>query len=77
MTTNIALEKSKEDFVKQAVSEVLYASEMEVVTEALRLVKAQDCKPTELRASIQESLKDITLISPEEMDRDLEEQEAQ
>jgi len=73
----IVLEESQEDFVKQAVSDGRYSSEKALVTEALRLVEVRDRKLAELRAIIQESLKDTTPISAEEMDQALEEQEAE
>jgi antitoxin ParD1/3/4 len=72
----IALEESQEEFVKQAVSEGRYASERDLVKEGLRLVEARDRKLAELRAMIQESLKDTRFVSEEEMDRALDEQEA-
>jgi antitoxin ParD1/3/4 len=74
---NIALEESQEDFVKQAVSDGRYSSEKALVTEGLRLVEARDRKLAELRAMIQESLKDPRIVTPEEMDRDMEELEAE
>ena len=73
----IALTEPQEAFVKQAVSEGRYASEAEIVDLGLRMVEEHDRKLAELRAMISESLKDTTPISAEEMDRDLEEQEAE
>jgi hypothetical protein len=47
------------------------------VIESLRLVEARDRKLAELRAMIQESLKDTRLVTEEEIDQALEEQEAE
>jgi antitoxin ParD1/3/4 len=74
---HIALEESQEDSVKQAVHEGRYSSEKELVNEGLRLVQARDRKLAELRAMIQESLKDTRIVTDEEIDRALEEQEAE
>jgi antitoxin ParD1/3/4 len=73
----ITISEPLESFVKQAVREGRYASEAEVVNAGLRLIEEHDRKLAELRAMIDESLKDTTPISAEEMDRDLEEQEAE
>jgi putative addiction module CopG family antidote len=73
----IALSESQEDFVKQAVTEGRYASEKDLIDEGLRLVEARDQKLSELRAIIQESLKDPRIVSEEELDQALEDQEAQ
>ena len=73
----ITISEPLESFVKQAVREGRYASEAEVVNAGLRLIEEHDRKLAELRAMIEESLKDTTPISAEEMDRDLEEQEAE
>jgi len=64
----IALEESQVDFVKQAVSEGRYASESEVANFGIRLVEAHDRKLAELRAKVQDSLKDTTEVTDEEMD---------
>jgi antitoxin ParD1/3/4 len=72
----IALEESQEDFVKKAVSDGRYASEKDLVAEGLRLVEARDRKLAELRAMIEESLKDTRIVTDEEMDQALEEQAA-
>jgi antitoxin ParD1/3/4 len=72
-----AISEPLENFVKQAVREGRYASEDEVVNESLRLLQENERKLADLRAMIAESLKDTTLISAEEMDRELEEQEAE
>ncbi len=73
----ITISEPLESFVKQAVREGRYASEAEVVNAGLRLIEEHDRKLAELRAMIQESLKDTHVITAEEMDRDLEEQEAE
>jgi antitoxin ParD1/3/4 len=73
----ITISEPLESFVKQAVREGRYASEAEVVNAGLRLIEEHDRKLADLRAMIEESLKDTTPISAEEMDRDLEEQEVE
>lgn len=68
----VTISEPQEDFVKQAVSEGRYASESEVVNFGLRLVQARDQKLAELRAMINESLKDTREVSEEEMDEAIE-----
>ncbi len=72
----VVLSESQEDFVKQAVSDGRYASEKALVTESLRLLEVRDRNLAELRAMIQESLKDTRAVTEEEMDQSLEEMEA-
>jgi len=64
----IALEESQEDFVKQAVSDGRYTSESAVVEFGIRLLQAREQKLAELRAKVQESLKDTSEVSDEEID---------
>jgi putative addiction module CopG family antidote len=73
----IAISGPLEDFVKQAVREGRYASESEVVNQSLRMLQENERKLTDLRAMIAESLKDDTVYTAEEMDRFLEEQDAE
>ncbi len=73
----ITISEPQEDFVKQAVNEGRYASESEVVNLGLRLVQARDQKLAELRAMINVSIEEGGLVTSEEMDRELEEQEAE
>ena len=74
---HIALEESQEDFVKQAVSEGRFASEGEVVSVAIRLVQAREQNLDELRAMIAESLAEGGAFTAEDLDRDMEEQDAE
>jgi len=71
----ITLSEPQEDFVKQAVREGRYASEAEVVDLGLRMVEEHDRKLAALRAKIQASLQDTRIVTEEEMDQALEEQE--
>jgi len=64
----IALEESQEDFVKQAVSDGRYTSESAVVEFGIRLLQAREQKLAELRAKVQESLKDTSEVSDEDID---------
>ena len=73
----IALDPSQENFVKQAVSEGRYTSESEVVNFSLRMLQENDRKLAELRAMIAESLADDTVYTAEEMDKFLEEEDAE
>jgi antitoxin ParD1/3/4 len=73
----VTISEPQEDFVKQAVSEGRYTSESEVVNFGLRLVQARDQKLAELRAMINASIEEGGLVTSEEMDRELEEQEAE
>ena len=74
---NIALEESQEDFVKQVVSAGRFASESEVVSVAIRLVQAREQKLDELRAMIVQSLAEGGAFTAEDLDRDMEEQDAE
>jgi len=71
----ITISEPLENFVRQAVREGRYASESEVINAGLHLIKEHDRKLADLRAMINESLKDTRAISAGEMDRALEEQE--
>jgi len=68
----ITISEPLESFVKQAVREGRYSSEAEVVNAGLRLIEEHDRKLAELRAMIQESLKDTRAVSDEEMDEAIE-----
>ena len=73
----VTISEPQEDFVKQAVSEGRYASESEVVNFGLRLVQARDQKLAELRAMIAASLAEGGAFTAEDLDRDMEEQDAE
>jgi antitoxin ParD1/3/4 len=73
----IALDPSQEDYVKQAVRDGRYTSESEVVSYSLRMLQENDRKLADLRAMIAESLADDTVYTAEEMDRFLEEEDAE
>ncbi len=73
----ISLTEPQEAFVKQAVSEGRYTSEAEVVNLGLRMLEEHDRKLAHLRAIVEESLNDTTVISAEEMDADMDAQEAE
>ena len=73
----VTISEPLEDFVKQAISEGRYASESEVINQSLRMLQENERKLAALRAMIAESLKDTRIVTEEEMDRALEEQEVQ
>jgi antitoxin ParD1/3/4 len=68
----VAIPEPLERFVKQAVREGRYASESEVVSLGIRMVKEQERKLAALRARIQASLEDTREVSDEEMDEVIE-----
>jgi len=73
----IALDPSREDFVKQAVREGRFANESEVVNLSLRLLEENDRKLADLRAMIAASLAEGGEFTAEDLDRDMEEQDAE
>jgi putative addiction module CopG family antidote len=73
----IALTEPQEDFIWQAVSEGRYASESEVVSTGISLVRARGQKLAELRAMIQESFKDTRIVTKEVIDKALTQQKAE
>jgi antitoxin ParD1/3/4 len=73
----IALEPSQESFVKQAVSDGRFANESEVVNLSLRLLEENDRKLADLRTMIAASLSEGGEYTAEDLDRDMEEQDAE
>ena len=73
----IVLAEPQEDFVKQAVSEGRYASESEAVNSGLRLLEERDRKLAELRAMLAASIAEGGAFTAEDLDRDMEEQDAE
>ena len=73
----IALSAPQQDFVNKAIQEGRYTSESDVVSQGLRLVEARDRKLAELRAHLQAAIDEGGCFTAEEMDADMEAQEAE
>jgi antitoxin ParD1/3/4 len=71
----VTISETLESFVKQAVSEGRFSSESEVVNLGLRLVQENDRKLLDLRTMINASIEAGGLVTAEEMDQVLQEQE--
>jgi putative addiction module CopG family antidote len=73
----IVMTERQENFIKHILMEGRFASESDVLDESLRLleVKENERKLADLRAMIDESLKDTRIVSEEEMDEALEKAE--